>query len=116
MKDLVEIRAIVRLAMLDRVVHQLKEAGAPRLAVTRVHAIGAGADPAKARFSLEDGSAYAEKAQVSLICARERNAMYVELICKAARTGRRGDGIVSVHPVLDVTKVRTGVAGPEALS
>jgi len=41
--------------------------------------------------------------------------MYTELSCKAARTGRRGDGIVSVRSVLGVTKIRTGAQGPVAL-
>ncbi len=41
--------------------------------------------------------------------------MYSELIAKAARTGRRGDGIVSVHPVQDVMKIRTGTRGLQAL-
>jgi nitrogen regulatory protein PII len=38
------------------------------------------------------------------------------LIANAARTGRRGDGIVSVHPVLGITKIRTGARGLEALA
>ena len=42
MANVVEVRAIVRREMLDRVVHALKDAGVPRLTVTRVHAIGAG--------------------------------------------------------------------------
>jgi len=94
---MVEIRAIVRLEMLDRVVRALKESGIPRLTVSRVHAIGAGVDPASERLSLS--SAYAEKAEVRFICSGERCEMSGELISRAARTGRRGDGIVSVHPV-----------------
>jgi len=43
MHDTVEIRAIVRPEMLDRVVRTLKESGVPRLTVTRVHAIVDGA-------------------------------------------------------------------------
>ncbi|HEX9728233.1 MAG TPA: P-II family nitrogen regulator [Gemmatimonadales bacterium] len=45
-----EVRAIVRMEMLGRVVHRLKECGCPRLTVTRVHAIGAGADPARGPY------------------------------------------------------------------
>lgn len=33
----------------------------------------------------------------------------------ATRTGRRGDGIVSVHPVQSVRKIRTEARGLEAL-
>ncbi len=115
MNDMVEIRAIVRVEMLDRVVRCLKESGVPRLTVTRVHAIGAGVDPASTKFSLEEGTAYADKALVQFICAGDRCEMYTELVCGAACTGRQGDGIVSVHPVVGVTKVRTGASGLDAL-
>lgn len=114
--QMVEIRAIVRREMLDRVVRCLKESGVPRLTVTKVHAIGAGVDPAAAKFSFEEGSEYADKAMVQFICAGERCEMYVELIAAAARTGRRGDGIVAVYPVLGVTKIRTGASGLQALA
>jgi len=53
MTSLMTVRGIVRLAMLDRVIHALRGAGVPRLTVTRVHAIGAGVDPAAARLSID---------------------------------------------------------------
>lgn len=116
MSDFIEIRAIVRLEILDRVVRQLKECGVPRLTVTRVHAIGAGVDPTSERFSLVEASAYADKAQVQFICDCDRCDMFVELISTSARTNRRGDGIISVHPVDSVTKIRTGATGLDALA
>ena len=116
MSHVVEIRAIVRVEMLDRVIHRLKEAGVPRLTVTRVHAIGAGVDPASAKVSFDEGSEYADKAMLQFICTGERCEMFAELIAGAARTGRRGDGIVSVYPVSAVTKIRTGATGIAALT
>lgn len=116
MSEMVEINAVVRPEMLDRVVRTLKESGVPRLTVTRVHAIGAGVDPAAQKLSLEEGAAYTDKARVCFICARERAHMFTELIARAGRTGRRGDGIVFVRPVLAVTKIRSGAVGLEALS
>lgn len=116
MSELVEICAVVRLEMLDRVVRSLKDAGVPRLTVTRVHAIGAGVDPASEKLALAEGSGYQDKAKVQFICAGERCAMYTELIAGAARTGRRGDGIVVVRPVGDVVKIRTGAEGLAALA
>lgn len=115
MAKMAEVRAIVRIEMLERVVRALKDSGVPRLTVTRVHAIGAGVDPASARLSLEEGSEYVEKALVQFICDRDRCRMYTQLIARSARTGRRGDGIVSIHPVGAVTKIRTGTEGLEAL-
>jgi len=114
--SMVEIQAIVRIEMLDAVVHCLKEAGVPRLTVERVHAIGSGVDLASAKISFREGSEYAEKGMVRFICGGDRCAMFTELIADAARTGRAGDGIVSVHPVLSVTKIRTGARGQAALA
>jgi nitrogen regulatory protein PII len=116
MTHVVEVRAIVRREMLDRVVHALKDAGVPRLTVTRVHAIGAGVDPASVRISFDEGSEYADKALVQFLCPADRSATYLTVIERAGHTGRRGDGIVSVHPVLDVAKIRTGQHGLEALT
>lgn len=110
-----EVRAIVRLEMLDRVVRCLKESGVPRLTVTRAHAIGAGVDPASEKLSLAEGSAYADKAIVQFICSGERCDSFVELIAATARTGRRGDGIVSVHAVHGVKKIQTNLEGLAAL-
>ncbi len=114
MREMVEVRAIVRMEMLDRVVRCLKDCGVPRMTVTRVHALGAGVDHATARLSIEEGE-YQEKAMVQFICSGERCEMFDELITGAARTGRSGDGIISVHPVLNVTKIRSGEVGLKAL-
>ena len=116
MPELVEIRAIVRREMLDRVVHCLKASGVPRLTVTRVHAIGAGVDPAAAKVSLDEGTEYADKAMIQFVCAGERCEMFSQLIVREGRTGRRGDGVVFVQPVLDVVKIRTGQQGLAALA
>ena len=115
MQALVEINAVVRTEMLDRVIHMLREAGVPRLTVTPVHAIGRGVDPAAAKLSVREGTEYADKAMIQFVCGGERCQMYTELISKAARTGRQGDGIVYVRPVLSVAKIRTGAEGLEAL-
>lgn len=116
MTDMVEIRAIVRLEMLDRVVHMLRDSGCPRLSVTRVHAIGAGADPSSPKYGVEEGSAYTEKAMVQFICGGERCEMFCELLMRTAQTGNPGDGYVSIHPVVNVTNIRTGVCGLDALA
>jgi nitrogen regulatory protein P-II 1 len=115
MSELVEIRAIVRREMLDRVVHGLKDAGLPRLSAGCVCAIGAGVDPATTSISCEAGSEVTDKTMIQFLCARERGAMFVELIQRAAHTGRRGDGIVWVQPVGEVVNIRNGERGLTAL-
>jgi nitrogen regulatory protein P-II 1 len=116
MDDIVEIRAVVRLEMLDRVVHCLRNAGVPRLSVTRLHTLGVGVDPSAARVRAEEGAEEMDKALVQFVCAGGRCEMYAELIARAARTGRAGDGYVTVSPVKGVVSIRTGAEGLEALS
>lgn len=115
MQRLVEINAVIRTELLDRVIHMLREAGVPRLTVIPVHAIGRGVDPAAAKLSVREGTEYADKAMVQFVCAEERGQMHAELICRSACSGRRGDGIVYIQPVLSVTKIRTKAEGLNAL-
>lgn len=113
---MVEVRAVLRTERLSRVLHALEEAGVPRSTISHVHGTGAGVDPTEARLSLdEEGGSYMDKVLVRVLCRRERCEELAEVVTDAARTGKRGDGIVSVHPVLEVAKIRTGARGPEAL-
>jgi len=115
MSTMVEVNAVARTELLDRVIRTLRDAGIPRMTVIPVHAIGRGVDPATAKLSVQEGTQYADKAVVQFVCAGEQCNEYTELICRAARTGRQGDGIVSFRPILGVTKIRTGVQGTVAL-
>jgi nitrogen regulatory protein PII len=54
----------------------------------------------------DEGVEEMDKALVEFICDAARAEMFAELLARAARTGRRGDGIVSVHPALSVVKIR----------
>jgi nitrogen regulatory protein PII len=113
--SMVEVRAIVRVEMLDRVVHSLKECGLPRLTVQHAHAIGSAVDTTTLKISVDEVTEYADMAIVRCICAADGCEMLTEIIARAARTGQPGDGIVSVHPVPNLTKIRTGADGLEAL-
>lgn len=113
---MVEIRAVLRTERLSRVLHALEEAGVPRSTMSHVHGVGAGVDPAEARLSLgEEGGTYMDKVLLRVLCGEERRNEMVDLIATTARTGKQGDGVVSVHPVLDVVSVRTGRRGPAAV-
>lgn len=115
MSQLVEVRAIVRREVLERVVRCLNDSSISRLTVSKGHAVGAAvcADPAQLA---EEGVAYRDVALVQCICSRDRSAMVTEIICRAAHTGHPGDGIVSVHPVLELRRVSTGETGLAALA
>ena len=113
---MVEIRAVLRTDRLSRVLHALEKGGVLRSTVNHVHGVGAGVDPAESRFSVaEEGGDYMDKVLVRVLCRDERWTEVVDVIAEAGRTGKRGDGIISVHPVLDVVSIRTGRRGAEAL-
>lgn len=113
---MVEIRAVLRTERLSRVLHDLDGAGVPRSTISHVHATGAGVDPAGARLSLsEEGGSYMEKVLVRVLCKAARGDELAVVIAGAARTGKRGDGIVSIHPVDEVIEIRSGARGPEVL-
>ena len=115
MGNLVEIRAIVRSEMLDPVIRRLKQCRLARITITRVHAVGAAVGAPEAHIDVQEG-AYRDMALVQCICATDRCDMIAELVAGAARTGQSGDGIVSVHPVLGLTKIRSGEQGLAALT
>lgn len=113
---MLEIRAVVRTERLSRVLHALEEAGVSRATVNHVHGVGAGVDPAAAELSFsEEGRKYMDKVLLRILCETARREELVGVIAEAARTGKMGDGILSVHPVLDIMKIRTEARGPEAL-
>ncbi len=115
MGQMVEIRAVIRRERLDRLINRLKEAGVPRVTVADVHAVGAGVDPASAKIAFEEGTEYADKALLQFTCAGEQCEMFTELIARAARNGRRGDGILSVTRFWAREKKRSGTQRLEAL-
>jgi nitrogen regulatory protein P-II 1 len=55
------------------------------------------------------------KAQINVILSDHNLEKAIDVICRAARTGKQGDGIIFVYPVEDVIRIRTGERGREAL-
>jgi nitrogen regulatory protein P-II 1 len=55
------------------------------------------------------------KISVEIVVSDERANLVVEVIQKAANTGRIGDGKIFVMPVTDAVRIRTGERGEAAL-
>lgn len=55
------------------------------------------------------------KVRLEILVDEEDSDDVVDVIVRAARTGKIGDGKVWVSPVEDVVRVRTGERGPQAL-
>ncbi len=56
------------------------------------------------------------KIQLNIVLSDHNVDKTIETICKAARTGENGDGLIFVYPILDVIRIRTGERGREALT
>ncbi len=55
------------------------------------------------------------KIQINIVLSDHNVEKTVETICKAARTGNTGDGLIFIYPVEEVIRIRTGERGREAL-
>ena len=110
-----EIKAYVRCAKAEEVVHALEDAGAPGLTVIKVLGLGAASVPEEERWSLE----YAEKTctvvKIELVCSDGEAERYVDVIKEKARTGHSGDGMIFLSDVAGAVRIRSGQEGEGAL-
>ena len=54
--------------------------------------------------------------QINIVLSDHNVDRTVDVICKAAKTGNIGDGIIFIYPVDEVIRIRTGERGREALT
>ncbi|RQH17291.1 P-II family nitrogen regulator, partial [Okeania hirsuta] len=60
-------------------------------------------------------SDYIARLQLDILCEDEKVAAIVDTIIESARTGEVGDGKVVVVDVSQVTRIRTGENGADAI-
>jgi nitrogen regulatory protein P-II 1 len=110
-----KIEAIIREDALDAVKDALRDIGIVGMNVLEVRGHGrqGGVDQSwrGATYRLD----LLPKIQVNIILSDHNVEKTVEAIIRASRTGREGDGIISIYPVEDVVRIRTGERGHAAL-
>ncbi|AQS41213.1 MAG: Nitrogen regulatory protein P-II [Candidatus Tokpelaia hoelldobleri] len=110
-----KIEAIIKPFKLDDVKEALQEAGLQ--GITVIEAKGFGRQ--KGHTELYRGAEYVvdflPKIKIEVVVADEMVETVVEAICKAAQTGRIGDGKIFVLPVEEALRIRTGETGNEAI-
>lgn len=102
------IKAYVRTYMVDKVIHALREMGVPRFTAIDIRAFGDEVEPQHLGLTSEHAGTYTAMVKLEIICARGETEKIVNAIVDNARTGYRGDGIIAVSPVEEVTKIRSG--------
>ena len=109
------VTAIIKPFKLDDVRESLSEIGVQGITVTEVKGFGR----QKGHTELYRGAEYVvdflPKVKVEVVVSDALVGKVVEVIERAAKTGRFGDGKICVVPVEEVIRLRTGERGEEAL-
>jgi nitrogen regulatory protein P-II 1 len=110
-----KVEAIIKPFKLDEVKQALSEVGIAGLTATEVKGFGR----QKGHTELYRGAEYVvdflPKVKVEVVVSDALVVRVVEVIERAAKTGRIGDGKIFVVPVEEVIRIRTGERGEEAL-
>ena len=109
------VMAIIKPFKLDEVRDALTNIGVHGLAVTEVKGYGR----QKGHTEIYRGSEYTvdflPKVKIEIVLTDERTQRAVEVITRAAHTGKIGDGKVFVSEVEQVVRIRTDERGAEAV-
>jgi nitrogen regulatory protein P-II 1 len=110
-----KVEAIIKPFKLDEVKQALSEIGVAGLTATEVKGFGR----QKGHTELYRGAEYVvdflPKVKVEVVVSDALVTKVVEVIERAAKTGRIGDGKIFVVPVEEVIRIRTGERGEDAL-
>jgi nitrogen regulatory protein PII len=109
------VEAIIKPFKLDEVKDALTKAGIQGMTVSEVKGFGR----QKGHSELYRGAEYAvdflPKVKIEVLVSDDKAAQVVDLVTRTARTGKIGDGKISVTPVEEVIRIRTGEKGPDAI-
>lgn len=109
------ITAIVKPHAIEGVKEALKAAGIQGMTITEVKGYGRQGGHTETYRGAEYAVDFVPKVKLEVIVAEADAAATVTLIADAARTDKIGDGKIWVTPAGDVTRIRTGEKGTDAL-
>lgn len=112
---MVLVTAIVKPHALDAVREALSYLGIAGMTISEVKGFGRQRGHTEVYRGAEYRVEYLPKIKVEILCTAEMSDDIVEAIAKTARTGKIGDGKIWVTAVDNVTRIRTGETGPEAI-
>ena len=109
------VTAIIKPFKLDEVREALSAIGVQGITVTEVKGFGR----QKGHTELYRGAEYQvdflPKVKLEIASSSENVESIIEAICKAAYTGKIGDGKIFVYDLAHVVRIRTGEVDDEAL-
>lgn len=109
------VTAIIKPFKLDEVKEALEAYGIAGMTVSEASGYGRQRGHSEVYRGAEYNVDFVSKTRLEVIVDDADAANVVDVIVKAAQTGRIGDGKVWIVPVEDVVRVRTGEKGTTAL-
>ncbi|GGQ92800.1 MULTISPECIES: P-II family nitrogen regulator [Kitasatospora] len=109
------ITAVIKPHRLDEVKDALQAFGVHGLTVTEASGYGRQRGHTEVYRGAEYTVDLVPKVRVDILVEDEDAEQVIEVVVRAARTGKIGDGKVWSVPVETVVRVRTGERGPDAL-
>lgn len=110
-----EIKAYVKISVVEDVVAALKEAGFRCMSIIDVSGLGNLRDPEQSKYSMEFVQKMSKLAKIELACKDDVVDKAVDIIKKRGCTHQAGDGIIFVYPVERAVKIKTGEEGENVL-
>ena len=112
---MVKIEAIIKPHKLDAVKEALVKVGVAGMTVIEVRGFGKqkGHEDLMGKETLTID--FLPKLKLEIVCSDSEREKITGALCKAARSGKIGDGKVFVTPVLDAIRIRTSENGDDAL-
>lgn len=109
------ITAVIKPHRLDDVKNALQAFGVHGLTVTEASGYGRQRGHTEVYRGAEYQVDLVPKVRIEVVADDEDAEELLDVLVKAARTGKIGDGKAWIVPVESVVRVRTGERGPEAL-
>ena len=110
-----EIRAYIRVYMLNHVIRGLEDAGFTDMTVVDMRAVRRALLDEDVGYSLELAERYMNVASLTIVVRDPDVGSVTDIICTRGRTGRKGDGLIYVSPVEEAIHIRDGLRGESAV-
>ncbi len=110
-----KIEAIIKPFKLDEVKNALTKIGVQGMTVTEVKGFGRQKGHTEVYRGAEYKIDFLPKVKIELITTEEMALPVIEIIERAAKTGKIGDGKIFVSPIEEVIRIRTGERGKDAI-
>src|SRR5512147_399080 len=110
-----KIEAIIKPFKLDEVKNALTKIGVQGMTVTEVKGFGRQKGHTESYRGTEYAIDFLPKSKIEIIIPDELVTPVIETIERAAKTGKIGDGKIFLSQVEEVTRIRTGERGKDAI-